>query len=150
MKESSFGFERPEDSPGLLLWQTTITWQRLIKKTLDPYKISHPQFVILAILLWFTEKKQEPTQVLISRLSKLDKMTVSASLKKLAQIGLVRRAEHSEDTRAKAVYLTEKGQAMAQKLVPIVEKVDSEFFGSIEHGKQQVLIHVLAKLVDNA
>ncbi len=36
MTDSVFGFEQPEHSPGFLLWQTTITWQRLIKKALDP------------------------------------------------------------------------------------------------------------------
>ncbi len=50
---STFGFDKPEDSPGFLLWQTTITWQRLIKKALEFSGISHPQFVILAITLWF-------------------------------------------------------------------------------------------------
>jgi len=42
-----------EDSPGLLLWQTTIFWQRMIKKALEPYGISHAQFVIMVILLWW-------------------------------------------------------------------------------------------------
>ena len=86
MSASAFGFKRPEDSPGLLLWQTTITWQRLIKNALIEYDISHPQFVIMAILLWFTEKGEDPTQIAIIRLSKLDKMTVSQSLKKLLSL----------------------------------------------------------------
>src|SRR5579862_5148053 len=83
MSDSVFGFDKPEHSPGFLLWQTTVTWQRLIKNALDPYDISHAQFVVLAVTLWFEEKKQNPTQILIARLSKLDKMTVSKSLKKL-------------------------------------------------------------------
>jgi hypothetical protein len=48
-----FSFDAPEDSPGLLLWQTTVTWQRQIKKALDPYDIAHAQFVIMAITFWF-------------------------------------------------------------------------------------------------
>ena len=62
-----FGFDKPEDSPGFLLWQTTITWQRLIKKALDAHDISHAQFVILAITLWFDNKKQEISQSVIIR-----------------------------------------------------------------------------------
>ncbi|MDF2939508.1 MAG: ohrR [Gammaproteobacteria bacterium] len=146
MANSAFGFERPEDSPGFLLWQTTITWQRLIKKALDVYDISHAQFVILALLLWFTESKQEPSQIVIANLSKLDKMTVSKSLKKLAQQGLVKRTEHEQDTRAKSVHLTEKGRALALKLVPIVEKIDEQFFGAVNKTDQQALIKVLNKL----
>ncbi len=50
MTNPPFGFDAPEDSPGFLLWQTTISWQRMIKKALEPHDISHAQFVIMAIL----------------------------------------------------------------------------------------------------
>jgi len=139
MSDSTFGFDKPEDSPGFLLWQTTITWQRLIKKALDHYHISHAQFVIMAVVLWFEEKKQQPTQVLIVRQSKLDKMTVSKSLKKLVAEGFIERAEHEQDTRAKSVHLTKKGRTMAMKLVPIVEKIDEEKKTFVATGYHQGL-----------
>jgi DNA-binding MarR family transcriptional regulator len=141
-RDTAFGFEQPEDSPGFLLWQTTITWQRLIKKQLDNYDISHPQFVIMAILLWFGEAKQ----TLIIEQSKLDKMTVSKSLKKLVMQGLINRSEHKIDSRAKIVNLTKKGKSLVQKLVPIVEKIDEEFFGKVSKKEQQMLIDILVKL----
>lgn len=147
MTDPAFGFERPEDSPGFLLWQTTITWQRLIKKALDAYDISHAQFVILANTLWFEGIGQEPTQALLIRLSKLDKMTVSKSLKKLAALGFIKRTEHKIDTRVKSLQLTKKGKALATKLVPIVEKIDAEFFNALRSGDQQTLIKILANLV---
>ena len=146
---SAFGFDRPEDSPGLVLWQTTITWQRLIKKALDPYEISHAQFVILAITLWFESKNQEVSQSLIIRQSKLDKMTVSKSLKKLVAEGYVKRMEHKEDTRAKAISLTKKGKELTSKLVPIVEGIDEAFFGTIKKADRQSLIHALNNLILN-
>ena len=62
MKQSSFNVNKAEDSLGLLLWQTTMTWQRQIKNALEPYDISHAQFVILAILLWLTEQETVPIQ----------------------------------------------------------------------------------------
>src|SRR5436190_6964900 len=128
--DSTFGFEAPEDSPGFLLWQTTITWQRLIKKALDAYDISHAQFVIMAILLWFEKHHQDPTQIALARFSKLDKMTVSKSLKKLVAQGYTRREESQKDTRAKWVYLTPKGKDLAAKLIPIVERIDVDVFGN--------------------
>ncbi len=143
---SSFGFEAPEDSPGFLLWQTTITWQRAIKKSLDPFEITHPQFVILAILLWFEESDVIPNQVLIINQSKLDKMTVSKSIKSLAQKDLVTRDEHPEDTRAKSVCLTKSGIKLAKKLVGIVESVDAKYFGILNKQDQKNLILALAKL----
>jgi DNA-binding MarR family transcriptional regulator len=149
MPESAFGFKKPEYSPGFLLWQTMVTWQRLIKKALDAQGVSHAQFVILAILLWFEENHIEPNQVLIVNRSRLDKMTVSKSLKNLAQQGFVKRAEHEKDTRAKSVRLTDKGRAMAGKLAPLVEKVDAAFFSGLRPADRKSLIKILGGLVSN-
>lgn len=49
--------------------------------------------------------------------------------------------------RAKSVHLTTKGKTMASKLVPIVEKIDEEFFGVISTVNQQSLINILDDLV---
>ena len=150
MTNSAFGFDKPEDSPGFLLWQTTITWQRLIKKALDAYHISHPQFVILAVTLWFENKGEEVPQSLIIRQSKLDKMTVSQSLKKLVIDGYIKRIEHREDTRAKSVTLTNRGMSLITKLIPIVEKIDADFFGAIKKNDQRLLIGILNNLVSHS
>lgn len=146
MSDLPFGFDKPEDSPGFLLWQTTTIWQRQIKRALETYDISHPQFVIMATLLWFEAHHYDTTQILIVHSSKLDKMTVSKSLKKLVALGYVNRIEHETDTRAKSVSLTEKGKEMVRLLVPIVEKIDSIFFGKASHQEQKNLVHILAKL----
>lgn len=146
MRNPPFGFDAPKDSPGFLLWQTTISWQRMIKKALEPYDISHAQFVIMAILLWLHGQKREVTQIDIVTMSKLDKMTVSKSLKKLVGMDLVARHENQEDTRAKSVQLTKSGVALAGKLVPIVEGVDEDFFGELPKKQEKDLSVILQKL----
>lgn len=143
-----FGFKIPEASPGFLLWQTTMTWQRLIKKALEPHDISHAQFVIMATLIWFELQKKSATQVLIVNWTKLDKMTVSKSVKKLVTSKLVNRIEHQTDTRAKNVSLTAKGRALIHQLIPLVEQVDAEFFGKgISNKDQSLLLQILKKLL---
>lgn len=146
MSKLPFGFDKPEDSPGFLLWQATMTWQRLIKKALEPHGVSHAQFVIMALLLWFKEHRYDITQILIVKWSKLDKMTVSKSLKSLVSQGLAHRVEHETDTRAKSVSLTSKGKALVCNLVPIVEQIDAEFFGAVSQTHQRTLMHILRKL----
>lgn len=148
MTKSAFGFAKSEDSPGFMLWQTTITWQRLIKKALDPYHISHAQFVILAITLWHEHENTIPQSLLI-RQSKLDKMTVSKSLKKLATAGYLNRQEHTVDTRAKSVYLTKKGKELISKLIPIIENIDAVFFSAIKKSERTSLLNHLNDLVCN-
>lgn len=146
MSTSPFGFEKPKHSPGFSLWQTTMCWQRLIKQALEPYNISHAQFVILACLLWRTKKQKTTMQVDIIKMSKLDKMTISKSLKKLATMNLLTRTESALDTRAKIVRLTISGTDFATKLVPIIENIDKQFFGKLEQSKQENLIENLQKL----
>lgn len=146
MSSLPFGFDTPEDSPGFLLWQTTVVWQRQIKRALEPYNISHPQFVIMTTLMWFEAHHYDTTQILIVNWSKLDKMTVSKSLRKLVALGFVHRIEHETDTRAKSVSLTEKGKEMLRSLVPIVEGIDSTFFGKTSLKQQKSLVQILAKL----
>ena len=147
MSDLPFGFDTPEDSPGFLLWQTTMIWQRQIKRSLEPYDISHAQFVIMATLMWFEAHRYNTTQILIVNWSKLDKMTVSKSLRKLVALGCVNRIEHETDTRAKSVSLTEKGKEMVRTLVPIVEGIDSAFFSKASDKEQKILVQILAKLI---
>ena len=148
--ELPFGFDTPHESPGFLLWQTTVMWQRRIKQVLQLYEVSHGQFVIMALLLWLREHKLETNQVQIVQYSKLDKMTVSQALKKLAAQGLVHRIEHETDTRAKNVTLTIKGVALVRTLVPLVEAMDKHFFGRLPQATQKILIETLSQLTQGA
>lgn len=137
----------PEDSPGFLLWQTTTIWQRKIKKELESYNISHAQFVIMATLMWFDAHGYDTTQISIVKWTKLDKMTVSKALAKLAAQNYVSRMEHEVDTRAKSIAITNEGKALVRRLVPIVEGVDEKFFGQLSVDEQKRMITLLKKLV---
>jgi DNA-binding MarR family transcriptional regulator len=148
MNSLPFGFDHPDDSPGFLLWQTTLIWQRHIKKALDPHGISHAQFVIMATLMWFEGQNADTTQTLLVGQTKLDKMTVSQSLKKLVALGLVNRHEHDRDTRAKRATLTPKGKSLVYTLVPVVEGIDARFFGVTTAMEEQYLKKLLKKLIE--
>ena len=149
MTDTAFSFAKPEDSPGFLLWKVTTIWQRLVKKELEPYGISHAQFVIMAVSRWFYENNIDCTQVAISNKSGLDKMTVSKSLKKLVEQELVKRVENKKDTRAKIISLTEKGAALIKEIVPKVESMDKSFFANLQHIEQQELKQAFTSLIEN-
>lgn len=146
IKKSAFSVEKPEDSLGFLLWKNTTIWQRSIKVSLLPFDISHAQFVIMATTRWFSDNRQDPTQVKIAELSGLDKMTISKSLKKLVAMGVVSRAEDTHDTRAKIVVLTAKGNRLIQKLAAIVENIDRNFFGVMTDKEQKQLQRLFVEL----
>ena len=148
MSRSSFQVTSPEDSAGFLLWQTSAIWQRLIKTALEPYDISHSQFVILAVLLWLSEQ-QQPIQTMLIEMTKLDKMTVSQALKKLAAKDLIKRQEAPDDPRAKLVFLTIKGKTLIKKLVLVIEEVDQQFFNHLKKNDLQSFKASLMQLITN-
>ena len=120
-------------------------WHSMIKKELKKMNLTHPQFVVLASLAYLSQDSNEVTQVMISKLSGIDVMTVSQILNLLEKNDLVKRKEHSRDTRAKAVILNKKGEEALQKAVPLVEKIDEIFFKKLDTDEEQFK-HFLVRL----
>ena len=112
-------------------------WHSMIKKELKKMNLTHPQFVVLASLAYLSQNGNEVTQVMISKLSGIDVMTVSQILNLLEKNDFVKRKEHSKDTRAKAVILSKKGEEVLQKAVPLVEQIDEIFFEKLDTDEEQ-------------
>ena len=51
-KEINFHFKSPKDSPGYLLGQLTMLWQRKIKKVFYPLYLTQNKFLLMADLGW--------------------------------------------------------------------------------------------------
>ena len=80
-------FERPDESPGFMLWQATNLWQRRMRSALKESNLTHVQFVLLASTIWLKNHEMEPTQVAISRFAHADVMMVSQVLRSLEEKG---------------------------------------------------------------
>lgn len=131
-KKIEFHFKSPEDSPGYLLGQVTMLWQRKQKKVLDPLDLTQTQFVLLAALGWLSRTSDDVSQVDIARQSNADRMMVSKVLRTLEEKDFITREGHDTDTRAKVVRLTRRGEVVLQKALKEVEKGDLEFFSVLE------------------
>lgn len=131
-KEIEFQFKRPNDSPGYLLGQVTMLWQRKQKKVLDPLDLTQTQFVLLAALGWLSKKSKAVTQVDIANQSNADRMMVSKVLRTLEEKGFITRREHETDTRAKTIRLTAQGERVLQQAIIEVENVDLAFFATLD------------------
>jgi DNA-binding MarR family transcriptional regulator len=121
----------PEKSPGYLLGQLTLLWQRKQKKVLDPLDLTLTQFILLASIAWLTNNSENVTQVDIANLNNFDRMMVSKVLRTLQTKKLITRQEHSTDTRAKIVILTSSGKKILQTALTKVEESDIDFFSTI-------------------
>ena len=131
-KEIEFHFKSPNDSPGYLLGQLTMLWQRKLKNVLDPLDLTQTQFVLLAALGWLSKKSKAVTQIDIANQSNADRMMVSKVLRTLEEKRFITRQEHETDTRAKTIRLTTKGEIVLQKAIIEVENADLDFFATLD------------------
>jgi MarR family transcriptional regulator, organic hydroperoxide resistance regulator len=145
MKPDEFQFESADESPGFMLWRVSSLWQRQIKAALEPFDLTHTQFVLLAGLSWLEKPTSNITQVQLAEHLGMDVMMTSQVLRTLESKGLLERQAHPTDSRAKALRLTKVGLELSAKTVPVVEATDQDFFSRL--GKKQVdLLKHLRKL----
>lgn len=128
-----FKFEDPVQNIGFLLWQTTMQWQRQMNRELEQVELTHTQFVILIALAWLLKTSKDVTQKDIADHSKADNMMVSKILRNLQNKGLIERKEHSIDTRAKCVTMTDKGFDILQRAIEIKTKANKKFFKNLSN-----------------
>jgi len=134
----------PEESPGYLLWRVSTRWRRSIEEVLKPLKLTHPQFVVLAVTSWLTRTGEKASQAEIARHAGLDPNTTSQVLRGLQAKGPVERPR-SIDERSKYPVLTEKGSRLLEKALPAVEGADAKFFAVLDL-KKTGLLSALQKL----
>ncbi|MBA6314208.1 MarR family winged helix-turn-helix transcriptional regulator [Cellulophaga baltica] len=128
MNKIEFKFKSPNESPGFLLGQVTLLWQRKHKKVLDPLNLTQTQFVLLTALGWLSREKDNVTQVDIANQGNADRMMVSKVLRTLEEKEFISRQEHPTDTRAKVIKLTNEGAKVLQKALTLIENADIDFF----------------------
>lgn len=124
-------YAAPTDSPGFLLWQVTMRWQRRQRTALEGLGLTHVQFVLLAGIAWFARAGQPVTQARLAQFISVDVMMTSEVVRALERKGLVRRARHPRDARAWSLALTEPGAATIRQALPLVEAADHAFFAAV-------------------
>jgi DNA-binding MarR family transcriptional regulator len=141
--QSEFG--TADDSPGLMLWRVTNSWQAAQRAVLQQFDLTHVQFVLLASLTWL--RSDVPvTQRDLADHAHTDPMMTSQVLRALERKGLIRRASHPTDGRARALTVTQEGAALANRANASVEAVDRLFFGQLEDDERRHFTALLRRL----
>jgi len=138
----------PAESPGFLLWKISNAWQRRQRAALQPYELTHSQFVLLATATWFGAS-ETLTQARLSQLCGVDPMTTSQVLRALEAAGLVQRVDHPGDPRAKAITVTKAGRDLARKAVVAVEEADAAFFEPLGADTKRLVAMFQTLVEDN-
>ena len=137
----------PEQSPGFLLWRTTLRWQRRIRSALGPFDLTHVQFVLLATLWWRADHEGPPTQTRLAELAATDAMMTSQVLRRLEARGLLERQADPADARTRRLVLTTSGRALVADALGAVEAADEECFGVLG-PRLPAFVAALSRLAD--
>jgi DNA-binding MarR family transcriptional regulator len=134
----------PSESPGLLLWRTTMRWQRVMSAALAPLDLTHAQFVLLASAMWLGRNGELPNQVELAAQAGIEVKMTSDIVARLEAKGLIARQTDSQDSRAKVIRVTAAGAAAAQRAIVAVEAADAAFFGPVDESQLVGLLRQLA------
>lgn len=121
-------FASSGESPGFLLWRISNTWQQRQRAALHPLGLTHVQFVLLASLVWLTQRGAIVTQADLADQAQTDPMMTSQVVRALEARGLLTRATSAEDKRARVLTPTAAGAELAAAAITVVEAVDAECF----------------------
>ncbi len=119
---------------GFLLWRATNAWQRAQRAALEPFELTHVQYVLLATLAG-EDARKGLSQAEVSQRSGVDPMTTSQVLRNLEGRDLLARTAHPEDKRARRVAVTSAGRALVRKAAARAEKADNDFFATAGKSK---------------
>lgn len=117
----------PSSSTGLMLWQVTNSWQRVMRETLAPFELTHVQFVLLAVLVSLNSAKPV-TQKELAQHARTDTMMTSQVIRALEVKGLITRDSHPTDQRAKTLTPTEAGVKRVNQAIVAIEDADRAYF----------------------
>jgi DNA-binding MarR family transcriptional regulator len=138
--------KEPENYPGFLLWQASNVWQRNMKNTLKPFKITFTQFVILTSLMYLAKQNKTINQKKLAKHAKLDIMTTSDVLKTLESKMMVTRISNPEDRRHNSIKITDKGEKLIFNVYNYINESDNKFF-NVLGADYKTLINVLVRLI---
>ncbi|TPJ36680.1 winged helix-turn-helix transcriptional regulator [Mesorhizobium sp. B2-5-13] len=134
----------PSESPGLLLWRTTMRWQRVMTAALAPLDLTHVQFVLLASAMWLGRNGEPPNQVQLAAQAGTEVKMTSDVVARLEVKGLIAREADPRDSRAKVIRVTAAGVAAAQQAIVAVETADAAFFEPVDEAQLVGLLQQLA------
>ena len=123
--------------------------ERLFSRLLRRHGMEHLSPAQGRILMALWEQDDIPVRKLAA-LTSLDKSTLSLSLSRMEQFGIVRRAGDTNDRRVVRVKLTEEGRTLRQSCVKAMQELEVMLFEDIPQEDKDVFLRVLQQVFENA
>ncbi|GGB37159.1 hypothetical protein GCM10011316_06570 [Roseibium aquae] len=94
------------------------------------------------------EHGRMPATEIVER-SSMDKVSVSRSVKKMHDRGLLEKADHAQDGRSSLLFLSAAGRAAYRDIVPKVLAVEQKMLTGISEEEFRMFLSVMRKVRDN-
>lgn len=131
------------DTVGALL-RLANTLTRDLAPLFERAKITPQQWMLLTTLASIEE---EPTLAGLARHMMVSKQNVTGMVRRLEDVGLVKKSNDPEDLRSSRVVLTRRGAETVQRLRPAYQKWVDGFFSTIPEHDRQSLVDAVERLL---
>ena len=137
-------FDEVRDMPGHMLRRFQQIAVSIFLKDCKAFDLTPVQFSVLGAL----SQTSPLDQIRLSGLAALDRTTISLTVRKLEERGLVVRQVSTQDRRAKLIRLTEAGRALAEDALPIVRAVQEKILAPLTATERELFRALLHKAVE--
>jgi DNA-binding MarR family transcriptional regulator len=134
-----------EPTPGMLISEISKLFHDKMNKNSETLGFKNGYRQILRYLA----RKDGVTQIDLVRATHLKAPTISVTLKKMEEEGLVRRESDAKDQRQTRVYITDKGREMERKLFNQFMECEDILVNNISEEEQAYLCEILKKMRAN-
>lgn len=126
--------------------QAFINWHRSFLKTIEPFELTGPQWMVLHMYL-FMGSPMSPSE--IAKRLPIEATSISKLLAGMEKRNLIKRRRSNTDLRAVQVFLTDVGLELLKKVEPHVIEQLNYVYGSFSASDLQSIIYLSRKIRDN-
>lgn len=120
--------------------------QTYTDEAMNKFQLSSGTYPFLLVL----NNNEGISQNQISRELNVDKAMSARSIKKLIDLGYIKKIEDSMDSRAYKLYLTEEGKKLVPEIYEELEKWINIITDGLDEVEQELVIKSLDKVLSNA
>lgn len=123
--------------------------ERLFSRLLRRHGMEHLSPAQGRILMALWEQDDIPVRKLAT-LTSLDKSTLSLSLSRMEQFGIIKRTGDTQDRRVVRVTLTEEGCTLRQSCLKAMQELEVILYKDISQADRDAFLRVLGQIFENA
>ncbi|MBO1336928.1 MarR family winged helix-turn-helix transcriptional regulator [Streptomyces sp. VRA16 Mangrove soil] len=115
-------------TPGYLVWRLSMKVRTAMDRALTPLGLTHATYSVLTSLHGLRRAGESPSQRQLADHTGLEPLYVSKLARSLEKAGLITRPRDAADSRALRLALTDEGEAVVERAIPVVRQLMARLF----------------------